>query len=374
MDRQYRRNARNNYVVFIGDERLIRDYRLNMVVRNEISGLLRVYTCFVDDRIELSYVITSRQSLKDLFEKDKMNFEALYAVLEAYLDVCHEVQNYLLKPEDILLDPELVFYDYQSHEINFCYFPDSGNTSGDQVRELVEQLMRITDHKDQKGVQFIYGVFDVCHRKDFVLREMEEYVSRFESPDPQEGWGNFEQTRESGVRLYHADRVCEERGNRYGERSFEDRSLEGRSSEEENDSSKMIFKRITDFFSGREKKMEMDEQPNRIQESNHTVYISEILAGTQRTLFSLSEMENITISSYPFVIGKWSSKVDYVLNAKTVSRMHLKIMREEDAYYMEDLNSKNGSYLNGIQAMPHEKVKIEIGDKIRISEYEYIFQ
>ena len=38
------------------------------------------------------------------------------------------------------------------------------------------------------------------------------------------------------------------------------------------------------------------------------------------------------------------------------------------------MNSKNGTFLNGIRTEPYEKVKIEIGDKIGIATYEYIFR
>ena len=53
----------------------------------------------------------------------------------------------------------------------------------------------------------------------------------------------------------------------------------------------------------------------------------------------------------------------------------MKISKDDEGnYYIEDMNSKNGTYLNGIPAEPHEKIKIEIGDKIRIATFEYIFR
>ena len=51
-----------------------------------------------------------------------------------------------------------------------------------------------------------------------------------------------------------------------------------------------------------------------------------------------------------------------------------RINYENGEYYIEDMNSKNGTYLNGIQAEPHEKIKVDIGDKIRIAGYEYVFR
>ena len=53
--------------------------------------------------------------------------------------------------------------------------------------------------------------------------------------------------------------------------------------------------------------------------------------------------EDIVIAYYPFIIGKQENLVDYVLRRETVSRLHLRIDRKEDRYYVQDLNSTNGT-------------------------------
>ena len=54
--------------------------------------------------------------------------------------------------------------------------------------------------------------------------------------------------------------------------------------------------------------------------------------------------------------------------------MHLKIYKEGEEFFLEDMNSKNGTYVNEIQLNPYEKRKIEIGDKITIAKYEFILR
>ena len=47
------------------------------------------------------------------------------------------------------------------------------------------------------------------------------------------------------------------------------------------------------------------------------------------------------------MIGKKKDAVDGWLKARSISRIHAKISREEDCYYLTDLNSTNGTFLNG---------------------------
>ena len=107
---------------------------------------------------------------------------------------------------------------------------------------------------------------------------------------------------------------------------------------------------------------------------NETMLVSDILINTNRKLLSLSDKSDIEITNYPFIIGKLNARADYIFDDKLISRMHLKIYKEGEEFFLEDMNSKNGTYVNEIQLNPYEKRKIEIGDKITIAKYEFILR
>lgn len=67
-----------------------------------------------------------------------------------------------------------------------------------------------------------------------------------------------------------------------------------------------------------------------------------------RLLRALDDGEpDIRIAYYPFIIGKQENLVDHVLNRETVSRLHLRIDQKDGHYYVQDLNSTNGTMVDG---------------------------
>ncbi len=60
------------------------------------------------------------------------------------------------------------------------------------------------------------------------------------------------------------------------------------------------------------------------------------------------------------------SESDIRLNDKSVSRRHLEIVRKEDKYFIKDLKSKNGTYVNDEQVKPEKPLEIRQGQPVAI--------
>jgi serine/threonine protein kinase len=56
-----------------------------------------------------------------------------------------------------------------------------------------------------------------------------------------------------------------------------------------------------------------------------------------------------------------------------VSRRHARLIRDADSWYVEDLGSTNGTFLNGAKLTPHQKNTLETGDKVRFGQIELEF-
>jgi hypothetical protein len=82
----------------------------------------------------------------------------------------------------------------------------------------------------------------------------------------------------------------------------------------------------------------------------------------------------ILLNEYPFFIGKLKTNVDYCLDQKVISRYHAKITKEEEHYYITDLNSTNGTFINGQMLQTYEKKEIVLGDEISFANISYVFE
>lgn len=84
--------------------------------------------------------------------------------------------------------------------------------------------------------------------------------------------------------------------------------------------------------------------------------------------------QDINIHTFPFTIGKLPESSDFIINNSLVSRIHARFYFKDDSYYIEDLNSSNGTYINSTPISPHTMFEIKDGDFITFAHLTYIFK
>ncbi len=80
------------------------------------------------------------------------------------------------------------------------------------------------------------------------------------------------------------------------------------------------------------------------------------------------------MEEFPYIIGKVKQSVDLVLNDISVSRIHAKLTEENGQVYVQDCNSTNGTFINGVLLEKEEKIPIEPDDEIRIGRVTLLYQ
>ncbi len=81
-----------------------------------------------------------------------------------------------------------------------------------------------------------------------------------------------------------------------------------------------------------------------------------------------------TIDKSTFIIGTEQNYVDLKLSSLLVSRAHCRIIGKEDRYYLSDLNSTNGTVLNGKRIPANEEHPLRFGDEITLGDHKFSFQ
>lgn len=112
-------------------------------------------------------------------------------------------------------------------------------------------------------------------------------------------------------------------------------------------------------------KIKLHSRPMSVNEALHSA----------RLVRKAFEVPLVSRGQGPLLIGRDDRLVSLVINDPFISRTHAAIVHEEDAFFLQDLHSKNGTYLNGERLAPGEKSEkpLKHGDRIRLNHVEFEF-
>lgn len=98
------------------------------------------------------------------------------------------------------------------------------------------------------------------------------------------------------------------------------------------------------------------------------------VSGKSRCLVPVGGGEEILIRYFPFLIGKKKGIVDFCLNESGISRLHIKLEEDGDRYYVTDLNSTNGTMVDGVWLEANERKELPIGGELILAASRFYFR
>ncbi len=90
--------------------------------------------------------------------------------------------------------------------------------------------------------------------------------------------------------------------------------------------------------------------------------------------FSQQGLNELKIDRLPYTIGKKRGICDGIIESDAVSRIHARLVFEGGEYYMSDLNSTNGTFVNGSRLESGDKIRLNINDEISFGKELYYFR
>ena len=90
-------------------------------------------------------------------------------------------------------------------------------------------------------------------------------------------------------------------------------------------------------------------------------------------LKNLSTGDVYEVTSNPFTIGK-SQTCNLVITDKVVSRHHAEVVQYGDKYFIKDLSSTNGTFINGNKLMADTDVELKDGQEIIFANKKFIYR
>ena len=117
-----------------------------------------------------------------------------------------------------------------------------------------------------------------------------------------------------------------------------------------------------------------EELLQEMTEVHPTVCLADYQAKPQGMLLyeGAENRENIPLMQPLVKIGKGKG-VDAKIEKGTISHFHAQINHEQDTFYIEDLNSTNGTFVNGEGLTYKERKKLAINDIVQFADIRYRF-
>lgn len=112
------------------------------------------------------------------------------------------------------------------------------------------------------------------------------------------------------------------------------------------------------------------------EEYGKTMYIVKSPQEEERILVEEKSGKTYRLNNFGdcILIGKLKEQVDILLEEKSVSRIHARILKENQKIWIEDMQSTNGTFLNGIQLDVGERMPLEAEDRIEIGKIVLVYR
>lgn len=106
--------------------------------------------------------------------------------------------------------------------------------------------------------------------------------------------------------------------------------------------------------------------PDVADDSGKTIFVEPDSDGIRNVLVDRKRGKEYEIDHFPFTIGKLQGTADLILSDRSVSRLHAGLIEENGHVYLQDYNSTNGTFINGVQLMGEERVMLSAEDEVSI--------
>lgn len=84
--------------------------------------------------------------------------------------------------------------------------------------------------------------------------------------------------------------------------------------------------------------------------------------------------KDIVVEKFPWIIGSMEKQCDTVIDSCLISHLHACIIEVDDEYYIEDMNSTNGTFVNGERLIMNSKRKLSGGDTVMLAATSYVVE
>ncbi len=396
----YERNLTGSYMIISAPACTDMDEKL--MLHRKLPGLLPVEKAYVDGSGQYWYNISGKQSLDCYCRVREIGMEFIERMI---ISICNEMETLewnLIQAKCLVLEPELVFITSQNREFIFTIYPENDGCAEKSFQQLMEYLLTKVDHKDAEAVRASYGIYEKTLEEGFSISEIRDCIFRAKNKVLSQNTAVTAETGKMPPWSAASEKVLDlpaeqeptavmekdkrESGENATEKIMTDRAavLEW--------VKKQIHEKFTAFGlmkpKGKGGKKEKKKTANAVTpvcpEEEMYVPPQPVIRPTvclamcqSRPLGILTYQGNGVMADIHLEAGisriGYGDSVEIQIEKETVSQLHARIEKEGESYYIEDLNSTNGTYVNDEPLVYKERRKLNSNDIVCFADVRYRF-
>lgn len=389
-----------------------------LMLRRKISGVLPVEKAYVDGNGQYWYNISGKQSLDTYCRVKEIQMDFVEQLIISICGLMERLEWNLIDTNCLMLDPELVFISNANQGFLFTLYPGTKQTAEQEFQMLMEYLMKKVDHKDTQAVRAVYRIYEQTLEEGYLITDIRSMLLREKSTEEQaEIWN--EPIPEPADKRWKTDTGDSSRENNErplnGSGKYQRSVNKGREKKEES-IVEIIREKFIEWGILQEvadskrteriprKRKRPDEavgyegkgrrRTSKSIDSKMIVYPDEIVEeeseptpvihptvclmnqdGQPKGELRYTGSEglcDIQLTDAPMRIG-YGADADIRIDRETISQFHARIHKEDDGFYIEDLNSTNGTFINEELLVYREQRKLIYNDIVQFADIRYRF-
>lgn len=364
----YERDITHSYMKVLAEEEDSLDVKI--ILHQNIKGMIAMERCYVNGKGEYWYDISGKQAL-DGFLKLHVFTYALFEKL--ILRICEQFERLewnLLNQNGLILEPEYIFVNNKGEQFSFLFYPHEKQDVMQEFQKLLEYLLTKLDHSKHEDVQGAYEIYELTVSESYHIQDIKNMILKRRMQE-----NVFEEVKEK-EEVEEETETEEYQSKEQGIFLQEEDYLQKKIIEP----CKEFYKKIKTLFI-RKQKEEMptviypeEETEDRITQTHPTICIGGVSEKPKGMLLyeGMGDYPDFELGKEERTVGK-SREVSLQISKETISHFHAKIAYKDGWYYIEDINSTNGTFVNEELLNYREQRKLNGGDLIRFADVKYRF-
>ncbi len=422
----FERENNTSYMVIGCEKETGSDYDVNILGKNVAHSLLHMHMRNTNDKSFCYYDITAKQQVVKLYAYTQLIWDDVRMICESIAAMVKDVNKYMLDLRCVRLSPEYMYVDVCEHKVFFTYVPsgevpDEKCSFDKELRGLFDYILEHLNHNEPKDeVMKVYEIYQrivqnnydaekldelvSVHREEMVVSEVIDVVPPEvieEEVEEKDGAIQgivllmkvvavvimllgvvkillpsvvpFDMSMKIALVMVIAGTVIMLIAGRIPDDVFVRVRYKKQSQPCEIQYCEIEDKAqaSTEYKtkSAEEYKEWFKEQRERLEEPQ-TMLLAEYIKKSKKVsdervkLVNYDYDEIINIEIFPAIIGNLKEKCNVCIEDVLVSRMHACVIKDDGEFYIEDLNSTNGTKVNDKTLVPDEKQVLKSGDEI----------